>query len=352
MPDTAPILELGDAGTAVADVQARLLALGYPVNAAERGRGTFGPETESAVKVFQIRRGLVPDGIVDRYTWRELVEAGWTFGSRTLYLRRPPMRGDDVRDLQTRLNALGFDAGKQDGIFGRASYDAVREFQLNMGMAADGICGHETFESLNRLRRRIGPGSVAELRERIARELAQGLEGLTVFLDPGHGGADTGSLSAPGVPEAYAVYRVAEAAAAHLGRSGAHPLLSRAVQQGPDEDRRCDTANAAGADIAVSFHLACRPEPGPTVAFWSVEATQSRMGRELAEAVGSSLRPRLGNAQVLGRNLPFLRQTRMPAVVVDLASGSNEVLLAEDPYLTGLGAAVAQGIEKYFGATA
>lgn len=350
MPDTAPSLQLGDAGSAVADVQARLVALGYPITPAERG--VFGLETDSAVKVFQIRRGLVPDGIVERHTWRELVEAGWTFGGRTLYLRRPPMRGDDVRDLQARLNALGFDAGKLDGIFERETYSAVRDFQHNTGLPADGIAGHETFEALNRLRRRIGPGSVAELRERIARELAEGLEGLMVFLDPGHGGADTGSLSTPGIPEAYAVYRVAEAAAAYLGRLGAHPLLSRAVQQGPEIDRRCEIANACSADLAVSFHLACRPEPGPTVAFWSVEATQSRMGRELAEAVGESLRPRLGNPQILGRNLPFLRQTRMPAVVVDLGSEGNEALLAEDPYLTGLGAAVARGVEQYFGTAA
>jgi hypothetical protein len=38
----------------------------------------------------------------------------------------------------------------------------------------------------------------------------------------------------------------------------------------------------------------------------------------------------------------------MPAVVVDLASVPGEPLLAHDPYLTGLGDAVAVGIERYF----
>ena len=46
--------------------------------------------------------------------------------------------------------------------------------------------------------------------------------------------------------------------------------------------------------------------------FWSVEGRHSRTGRELAEAIGEALRPRLGPTQILGRNLPFLRQTRMP----------------------------------------
>lgn len=344
---TGPSLIVGDTGSAVLDVQARLVALGYPIARAERGR--FGPHTESAVKVFQIRRGLSPNGVVDAQTWRELVEAGWTLGSRTLYLRRPPMHGDDVRELQRQLNALGFDAGKDDGIFGAETQEAVQDFQRNMGLTEpDGIAGHDTFESLARLRRRIGPGSKAEIRERIARQQSVGLGGRTLFLDPAHGGADTGTLTAPGVPEAYVVYRVAEAAAATLEGLGAFPVLSRAFQHGPPVEQRCEVANGAQADLAVSFHLACRPEPGPTVSFWSVERSSSASGRELAEAIAEALRPRLGRAQVLGRNLPFLRRTQMPAVTVDLACEGNDPLLAADPYLNALGEAVARGVEDFF----
>jgi N-acetylmuramoyl-L-alanine amidase len=347
---SGPSLTVGATGSAVLDVQARLVGLGYPIARSERGR--FGPQTESAVKVFQIRRGLSPDGIVGAQTWRELVEAGWTLGSRTLYLRRPPMRGDDVRELQRRLNALGFDAGKDDGIFELSTQEAVHEFQRNAGLpTSDGIAGHETFEALDRLRRRIGPGSKAEIRERILRELAVGLEGRTIFLDPAHGGGDTGMVTGLGIPEAYIVYRVAEAAAERLEALGGFPILSRAVQHGPGDEQRCEIANGAEADLAVSFHLACRPEPGPTVAFWSVERTHSNSGRDLAEAVGEALRPRLGGAQLLGRNLPFLRQTQMPAVTLDLHTEGNEPLLAEDTYLHSLGEAVADGINNYFGST-
>jgi len=344
-----PRLAFGDTGSAVLDVQARLVALGYPI--APNERGVFGTHTESAVKVFQIRRGLSPDGVVEQHTWRELVEAGWALGGRTLYLRRPSMRGDDVRDLQRRLNALGFDAGKDDGIFGHETHDAVYDFQRNTGLEADGIAGHETIDALERLRRRIGPGSKAELRERLMRELTPGLADRTVFLDPGHGGIDTGILSSAGIPEAYVVYRVAEAAAVSLSGHGAMPLFSRAVQQGPEIERRCEVANEVHADLAVSFHLACRPEPGPTVSFWSVEGRASGVGRELAEAVSEALRPRLGGVQILGRNLPFLRQTQMPAVVVDVGAEENDTLLAEDRYLTSLGEAVATGVEQYFSAT-
>ncbi len=343
------LLSLGDEGSAVLDVQARLIALGYPIGSGERG--SFGPGTESAVKAFQIRRGLSPDGAVGPHTWRELVEAGWTFGSRMLYLRGPGrmMRGDDVRELQRRLNALGFDAGKDDGIFGFDTDNALREFQRQTGLVPDGYAAHESFDALDRLRRRIGPGSKAELRERLARESYLGIEGRRVFVDPAHGGHDVGSLTTPGIPEAYVVYRVAESISADLGGRGATPLLSRAIQSGPDEERRCESANASFADVAISLHLACRADPGPTVAFWSVEGRHSTTGRDLAQAIGESLRPRLGPTQILGRNLPFLRQTRMPAVVIDLGAPGTDALIGEDPYLEALGEAVAHGVEAYFG---
>ena len=44
------------------------------------------------------------------------------------------LRGDDVLDLQHQLNALGFDAGRDDGIFGPHTADALREFQRNVGV--------------------------------------------------------------------------------------------------------------------------------------------------------------------------------------------------------------------------
>jgi N-acetylmuramoyl-L-alanine amidase len=247
-----------------------------------------------------------------------------------------------------KLNALGFDAGTEDGVYGGASDAAVREFQRNAGLAPDGIVGRETVDAILRLGPRILPGSKAQLRERLEREQG-GLEGRLVYLDPGHGGRDAGVITTPGIPEAYLVYRVAEVAAVELESMGARPVMSRAVQQGPDVERRAQEANRSGADAAVSFHLACRPEPGPSVAFYRGEWTHSSMGHELALAVSETLRPHLGRAtSVLGRNLPFLRETGMPAIVLDLASPGAEPLVGEDPYLAGLGLAVAHGVREYF----
>ncbi len=105
------IFRLGDEGHEVLDIQQRLVSIGYPLSSAEL-TGRFGPDTLAAVRAFQADRSLREDGLVGPDTWMQLVEAGFRLGDRTLYLHAPHFRGDDVRTLQRKLNALGFDAGQ------------------------------------------------------------------------------------------------------------------------------------------------------------------------------------------------------------------------------------------------
>ena len=96
------------------------------------------------MRVFQEARGLRVDGVCGRDTWSSLVESGFRLGDRMLYLRHPMFRGDDVTELQRRLNALGFDAGREDGILGDDTTAALTEFQRNVGLTVDGVCGPAT----------------------------------------------------------------------------------------------------------------------------------------------------------------------------------------------------------------
>ncbi|MBD8025241.1 spore cortex-lytic enzyme [Ureibacillus sp. Re31] len=56
--------------------------------------------------------------------------------------------GDDVIELQARLQYLGFYNGKIDGIFGYGTYWALRNFQEQYELNIDGIAGAKTKEQL------------------------------------------------------------------------------------------------------------------------------------------------------------------------------------------------------------
>ena len=57
-------------------------------------------------------------------------------------------RGDEVKKLQERLRELGFLDGEADGIFGNGTKAAVKWFQRQNGLAADGIAGMATKTAL------------------------------------------------------------------------------------------------------------------------------------------------------------------------------------------------------------
>ena len=105
------------------------------------------------------RAGLLVDGICGPETWGALVESSYRLGDRLLYLRRPMLRGDDVAELQRQLNALGFDAGREDGILGPETEAALRQFQRDAGLVTDAMCGPATVATLLATRiavRRLG----------------------------------------------------------------------------------------------------------------------------------------------------------------------------------------------------
>ncbi|MBQ3136366.1 MAG: spore cortex-lytic enzyme [Clostridia bacterium] len=55
-------------------------------------------------------------------------------------------RGNEVRQIQKKLKELGYYKGSVDGIYGTGTQKAVRSFQKNCGITADGIAGPKTLK--------------------------------------------------------------------------------------------------------------------------------------------------------------------------------------------------------------
>lgn len=163
-------------GDDVREVQQALTVCRYEVGKVD---GYFGPKTAAAVKAFQKDHGLEVDGVVGSKT-RQALEAakqaaeaqgddpedeppenppspgedtpGVDYGKRLLkYVKGRRMQsGDDVRNVQYRLKALGYDPEKMDGIYGPLTQAAVLAFQEARGIKGDGIVGPDTRAQLSK----------------------------------------------------------------------------------------------------------------------------------------------------------------------------------------------------------
>jgi N-acetylmuramoyl-L-alanine amidase len=288
-------LQTGGHGEAVRDLQQRLVAFGSDV--APDDAGLFGLGTEGAVRAFQEARGLRVDGVVGRETWSALVESGLSLGDRLLYVRRPMQRGDDVLDLQGRLNALGFHAGREDGIFGDATRQALAAFQRDAGLAPDGICGSTTVAALRRVGT-MAEGSVATVREREAlRRAERQLAGRAVYVAAAPGLAVLGEQVTRGLLDA-----------------GSRALLDAS---GADDSLLASGANRFEADLFLGLRLGAAV--GGHCAYFASGRFRSEAGYTIAHAIHDELAGQLSrDVTVSGKAYAALRETRMAAVVCEV----------------------------------
>jgi N-acetylmuramoyl-L-alanine amidase len=66
----------------------------------------------------------------------------------TLHLKKPPLTGKRVAQVQRVLKRRGYDPGWVDGIYGPHTVAAVIAYQLTKGLAPDGEVGPETLQAL------------------------------------------------------------------------------------------------------------------------------------------------------------------------------------------------------------
>ena len=155
----------------VRELQNALISLGYLNGTAD---GVFGNNTENAVRKFQKKNKLVPDGLAGEKT-RCLIlsqaagsgsasgDSGQISGSPKENISssasgslfsgnystlRQGSKGERVKSMQQALILLGYLSGNADGVFGSKTRNAVKSFQKKAKLSADGIAGRKTLSAL------------------------------------------------------------------------------------------------------------------------------------------------------------------------------------------------------------
>jgi N-acetylmuramoyl-L-alanine amidase len=322
--EVSPVLvyRLGDAGPAVAEVQAALTHLGLMRQ--PPAEPVFDQRTDWAVREFQQNRGLVVDGRVGPETWGALQAARLSLGDRLLSLAGKLYVGDDVTALQERLTELGFDTGRVDGVFGVLTEAALKAFQKEYGLVADGVCGPSTLRALKQLGRLVTGGHPTVLREseQLHRSGAA-LPGKVVVIDPGHGGLDRGA-TAHGLEEAAIAEELAARLEGRLTAVGVRTVLTRGPDSCPTDQERAQLANDVRADLVISLHVDRSPsalcQGVATYHYGTGSGPTSTIGERLASLVQREVvaRTDMVDCRAHAKTWSLLRLTQMPAVRLEL----------------------------------
>lgn len=361
-PVELPTLHLarGVRNPAVAEVRDRLERLGF-LGVCRSECDIFDDDVDAAVRAFQQVRGTDVDGIVDVGTFRRLEEARWNLGDRIVsYSAGHLVAGDDIAQLQQKLNGLGFDSGRVDGVFGPDTDRALREFQRNVGTDVDGTCGPEVWRALDRLSRTVTGGAAANLRSDHEHAMARtGVANKVVVIDPGHGGPDYGNVSHR-LAESIVADDLARRIQGRLAAIGTQALLTRPktfeLDEEIDEVARATFANETGADLVVSLHTDIEPTGlgrGVSTYFYGHTNDHSVLGRRFAELVQSEIvaRTDLVDCRAHGKTWDLLRVTRMPAVRIEFGYLSNDQdaqRLADADFRDAVAEAVATAVVRFF----
>jgi len=179
-----------------------------------------------------------------------------------------------------------------------------------------------------------------------------------IVIDPGHGGKDPGAIGLTGAHEADVNLAVARKVAVLL-----QPVMTVVLTRHTDKSlganvsadltARANVANQAGADVFVSIH--CNSATDPAAHGTETHCYPGSVkGAVLAQCLQDRLVPALGltDRGTKESNFAVLRQSKMPAALVELAFISNSVeekLLQSEDFQDRAALAIARGICDFLG---
>ena len=137
----ADTYKTGSKGSEVEGIQQQLKILGFFQGETS---GFFGTQTETAVKRFQLKKGLHADGVVGAGTYKYLFENANKAKISSVKTTSDTKHVISIKDIQAALKKLGFYTSTVDGVYGSNTKDAIIKFQKVNNLTADVIAGNGT----------------------------------------------------------------------------------------------------------------------------------------------------------------------------------------------------------------
>ncbi|GGI40199.1 N-acetylmuramoyl-L-alanine amidase [Mammaliicoccus stepanovicii] len=177
--------------------------------------------------------------------------------------------------------------------------------------------------------------------------VAKPLKGKTIILDPGHGGGDQGASSSKhkNVTEKEITLKTAQELEEMLKSEGAKVKMTRTKDEYVKlKDRQGD------GDVFISIHNDALDSSGPHgVTVYYHHDTQQDFAKTLHTSINQ--KSILSDRGVRNENFQVIRQTKMPAVLLELGYISNptdEDLIADRKYRHIVETGIVDGLKVYF----
>ncbi|OLO42342.1 hypothetical protein BTR23_03745 [Alkalihalophilus pseudofirmus] len=286
----------------------------------------YGSFTAQRVREFQSYYGLVANGIADEVTLAKINEI----------LSSPFQVGKNHKDtikLKQDLTTLGYGGMNLNEAYGSFTAQRVREFQAANGLKAHGIADEVTLAKIDHM-----------IKNQVVR----------IFLDPGHGGRDSGGKGY-GLLEKDVALDIALRTAQVLRTQykGVEVLLSRTTDTFVELEDRAKMANQWRANYLVSFHT--NALNGNTNGFETFihngNATSEDIQRQ--RDIHNYLITRIGvrDRGMKQADFSVLRNSNMPSILIEYMFIDNLTenrLLREASYRNWLGQITAEAIAHSF----
>lgn len=178
------------------------------------------------------------------------------------------------------------------------------------------------------------------------------LNGLTIVLDPGHGGNDGGTVGVRKTEEKGLTLKTAELLSNHLQAAGAEVLMTRQSDVYVDLRKRVAEAHTSAADAFISIHYDSTMDNSVSgFTSYYMHDYQKELAAYLNDGLGKKLT--LRDRGVQRGNYLVLRENRQAAVLVELGFLSNyseERIVSSAQFREQAALGLYQGLINYFDA--